>query len=444
MRTRSAAPPCPTSAKAGSELNRGERAARRVGGAHFGRNPSAGQPSSRPGKRDVFGNGAEGVWVRDGDGGDSAAARRRRGRGLLARLRRAVEPRRERRLRRSELRPAARRRLHAARAGGTGARARIAPNNDPFHLASDGAYVYFVSDIRVFRLPESSGAAEAITPPDALAVDGKLNGADIQLGPDVLVWATLSVPGFQRMPRDGGDIVTVATFPADEEPSNWAVVDDFIVSAWGQPAEHRRDDARSAAGLRSPECQNREVDESALCDRLGRRSRDRRPQAGGGRLWAGRRTGHRPRQERRRSRPPDRRRLVDLLRRAHRPRRRQLLRRHPPGAARRRLAFTGHRRSVPRARPGRRRHLRARPAPGTQGGQLDPRVPKAGGPAVIMAAVDIDSHGPEGEGAFISYSWEASGLVVDDAWVYFNQICRDGGTGAARLVRLPKDYTPGP
>lgn len=94
---------------------------------------------------------------------------------------------------------------------------------DPFHLADDDTYLYFISEGRVFRIAKAAGAAEPLTPPGSA-------GGRIHVTADALVWSKGG--DIQRAPLDGGDPTLVVEL---EAPLSWDVVAGFIISSGPYP-----------------------------------------------------------------------------------------------------------------------------------------------------------------------------------------------------------------
>lgn len=98
--------------------------------------------------------------------------------------------------------------------------AHISPSNEGgngFQLASDGTFLYFVSESRVFRLPVGGGEPEALTP--AGSADGSF-----RLDEGWLYWTKDRM--VSRMSAAGGDIEPLVQLP---EEGGWAVVPDAIL-----------------------------------------------------------------------------------------------------------------------------------------------------------------------------------------------------------------------
>ncbi|MEJ7733007.1 MAG: hypothetical protein WKG00_27895 [Polyangiaceae bacterium] len=101
--------------------------------------------------------------------------------------------------------------------------ARIAPlpgedsGANGFHVASDGAFLYYVSESRVFRLAVGGGE------PEALTASGSAGGS-FGLADGWLYWTKDRV--VSRMPAEGGDVETLLELP---EEVGWSVVPDAIL-----------------------------------------------------------------------------------------------------------------------------------------------------------------------------------------------------------------------
>lgn len=82
---------------------------------------------------------------------------------------------------------------------------RLVGDSDPWSFASDGAYLYFISDARVFRVAKAAGAPQALTPPG-------FGGGGLLLAEGSLFWKG-GDHSIYRVPTTGGDpeVVGAAT-----------------------------------------------------------------------------------------------------------------------------------------------------------------------------------------------------------------------------------------
>ena len=100
---------------------------------------------------------------------------------------------------------------------------RLDGDSDPWHFTSDGAYLYFISEDRVFRVSKAAGAPEALTPPGS-------GGGHLLLAEGSLFWRG-SDQSIYRVPLTGGDpeVVGAAT-------DTWTIADGALITT-GLPGE---------------------------------------------------------------------------------------------------------------------------------------------------------------------------------------------------------------
>ncbi len=102
---------------------------------------------------------------------------------------------------------------------------RLHAGSDPWHFVSDDVYLYFVSEERVWRVAKASGAPEALTPPG-------FKGGGLRAAEGSLFWRA-SDGSIYRVPLAGGDPEVIGTAPGP-----WTIAANALVTAgpYGQPA----------------------------------------------------------------------------------------------------------------------------------------------------------------------------------------------------------------
>lgn len=100
---------------------------------------------------------------------------------------------------------------------------RLAGDSDAWHFTSDGAYLYFISEDRVFRVAKAAGAPQALTPPGS-------GGGGLLIAEGSLFWRG-SDHSIYRVPLTGGDPEVIGT-----APGTWTIATGALITA-GPPNE---------------------------------------------------------------------------------------------------------------------------------------------------------------------------------------------------------------